>query len=65
MLAVDLPIRGSDEIASRAVSFGRMCTSLVAAFEIRDEAVRVTVCTLFRFTKALRFRRITARACAG
>jgi HAMP domain-containing protein len=34
---VDLPTRGSDEIASLAVSFGRMRTSLVTAFEILDE----------------------------
>lgn len=35
---VALPTRGSDEIASLAVSFGRMRTSLVTAFEILDEA---------------------------
>jgi HAMP domain-containing protein len=34
---VDLPTHGSDEIASLAVSFGRMRTSLVTAFEILDE----------------------------
>ncbi|WP_414447896.1 DUF3365 domain-containing protein [Burkholderia sp. 22PA0099] len=34
---VALPTRGSDEIASLAVSFGRMRTSLVTAFEILDE----------------------------
>jgi HAMP domain-containing protein len=35
---VDLPTHGSDEIASLAVSFGRMRTSLVTAFEILDES---------------------------
>jgi HAMP domain-containing protein len=35
---VELPTGGGDEIASLAVSFGRMRTSLVAAFEILDEA---------------------------
>jgi len=35
---VNLPTRGSDEIASLAVSFARMRTSLVAAFGILDEA---------------------------
>lgn len=34
---VELPTRGSDEIASLAVSFRRMRTSLVTAFEILDE----------------------------
>ncbi|WP_186251801.1 c-type heme family protein [Burkholderia gladioli] len=34
---VELPTRGGDEIASLAVSFGRMRTSLVTAFEILDE----------------------------
>jgi HAMP domain-containing protein len=32
-----LPTRGSDEIASLAVSFGRMQTSLIEAFKILDE----------------------------
>jgi HAMP domain-containing protein len=35
---VVLPSGGSDEITSLSVSFGRMRTSLVAAFEILDEA---------------------------
>jgi HAMP domain-containing protein len=35
---VELPSGGSDEITSLSVSFGRMRTSLVAAFEILDEA---------------------------
>lgn len=35
---VELPTRGSDEIASLAVSFDRMRTSLVTAFSILDEA---------------------------
>lgn len=34
---VELPAGGSDEIASLAVSFGRMRTSLVAAFDILEE----------------------------
>ncbi|WP_186149279.1 c-type heme family protein, partial [Burkholderia gladioli] len=34
---VELPTRGGDEIASLAVSFGRMRTSLVTAFESLDE----------------------------
>lgn len=34
---VTLPTGGSDEIASLAVSFGRLRTSLVTAFEILDE----------------------------
>jgi HAMP domain-containing protein len=33
-----LPTQGGDEIASLAVSFGRMRTSLVEAFKILDEA---------------------------
>lgn len=32
-----LPTGGSDEIASLAVSFGRMRTSLIEAFKILDE----------------------------
>jgi HAMP domain-containing protein len=32
-----LPTRGSDEIASLAVSFGRMQTSLIEAFKILDD----------------------------
>ncbi|MFM0501512.1 c-type heme family protein [Paraburkholderia caffeinilytica] len=35
---VELPTRGSDEIASLAVSFGRMRRSLVTAFELLDES---------------------------
>jgi HAMP domain-containing protein len=35
---VELPGGGSDEITSLSISFGRMRTSLVAAFEILDEA---------------------------
>ena len=32
-----LPTHGSDEIASLAVSFGRMQTSLIEAFKILDD----------------------------
>jgi HAMP domain-containing protein len=35
-----LPTRGSDEIASLAVSFGRMQTSLIEAFKILDDEQR-------------------------
>jgi HAMP domain-containing protein len=35
--SMELPTQGSDEIASLAVSFGRMKTSLVEAFKILDE----------------------------